>query len=238
MSKPPVVSRQDWLAARTALLAKEKELTRARDSVNAERRRLPMVQVEKDYKFAGPDGELSLLDMFDGRGQLYVHHFMWVDSMDRGCPACTASAEQNFTPAVLSDLHDHDVTFAAVSRAPVAKVLAYKESHGWTFPFYSSAGSDFNYDYHVTLDEGRTPIEYNYLTKDELLQRGIPAENLHGDWTAASVFLRDGDQVFHTYTAYARGLDHLCTPYNYLDLTPFGRQEAWEDSPEGWPKKQ
>jgi predicted dithiol-disulfide oxidoreductase (DUF899 family) len=233
---PPVVSQQEWLAARKALLAKEKEATKARDRLNAERRRLPMVRVEKDYVFGGPQGRLSLAELFEGRSQLYVHHFMWIDSTDQGCPSCTASANLNFTPQMLAQLHRFDITFAAVSRAPVEKVLAYKEKNSWTFPFYSSHGSDFSYDMHASLDETRQPIEYNYQSKDELLQR-FPADALRGDWPANSVFLRDGEEVFHTYTAYARGLDQLFTPYNFVDFTPYGRQEAWEDSPEGWPRQ-
>ncbi|CAM3427981.1 DUF899 domain-containing protein [Kibdelosporangium persicum] len=234
---PPVVSRQEWLAARKALLAKEKEATKVRDRLNAERRRLPMVRVEKDYVFTGPDGELSFAELFEGRRQLYVHHFMWRDEIDSGCPSCTAAAHLNFTPQMLSHLHSLDITFAAISRAPAEKVLAYKQKNGWTFPFYSSHGSDFNYDMHASLDESRQPVEYNYLSKQELNSRGFTDDMLTGDWAANSVFLRDGDTVYHTYSAYARGLDHLFTPYNFIDFTPYGRQEPWEDSPQGWPKQ-
>ncbi|RSM71562.1 DUF899 domain-containing protein [Kibdelosporangium aridum] len=234
---PPVVSQQDWLAARKALLAKEKEALKVRDRLNAERRRLPMVRVDKQYVFTGPDGELTLAELFEGRRQLYIHHFMWRDDLDSGCPSCTATANLNFTPPMLAQLHNLDITFAAVSRAPAEKVLAYKEKNGWTFPFYSSHGSDFSYDMHASLDGSRQPVEYNYLSKEELNSRGYTDEMLTGDWPANSVFLRDGDEVFHTYTAYARGLDQLFTPYNFIDLTPYGRQEAWEDSPEGWPKQ-
>jgi predicted dithiol-disulfide oxidoreductase (DUF899 family) len=233
-----VASREDWTAARKALLAKEKEVTKARDALNADRRRLPMVKIDKDYVFTGPRGEHSLAELFEGRSQLYVHHFMWVDSTDRGCPLCTGAADQNFTAPILADLHDHDVTFVAIARAPYPKIEAFIEGRGWTFPFYSSDGSDFNYDMHTTLDESRTPLEYNYRGKDELLGQGFTEQDLSGDWPVNSVFLRDGDEVFHTYSAFARGMDHLVTPYNFLDLTPFGRQEAWEDSPEGWPRQQ
>jgi predicted dithiol-disulfide oxidoreductase (DUF899 family) len=233
---PPVVSQQEWLAARKALLAKEKEATKVKDQLNAERRRLPMVRVEKDFVFTGPDGELSLAELFEGRSQLYVHHFMWRDELDTGCPSCTAAADINFTPPILTHLHQRDITFVAVCRAPAEKVLAYKEEHGWTFPFYSTNDSDFTYDMHATLDESRRPVEYNYLTKDELRQRGLTDEMMAGDWPANSIFLRDGDTVYHTYTSFARGLDHLFTPYNFNDLTPYGRQEPWEDSPAGWPK--
>jgi predicted dithiol-disulfide oxidoreductase (DUF899 family) len=234
---PAVVSPEDYTVARKALLAKEKELTQARDRLNAERRRLPMVKIEKDYVFTGPDGRRTLLELFEGRSQLYVHHFMWLDDQDRGCPRCTEAAAQNFTAPNLAALHDHDVTFAAVARAPFDRFRAYSEGRGWAFPFYSSDGSDFNYDFHATLDESKAPIEYNFRGKEELLAQGFSPEHLRGDWPANSVFLRDGDDVFHTYTAFARGMDHQVTPYNFLDLTPFGRQEGWEDSPEGWPKQ-
>ncbi|TCO61009.1 DUF899 domain-containing protein [Actinocrispum wychmicini] len=236
-ARPEVVSREQWLDARKALLAKEKEATKARDRLNAERRRLPMVKVEKDYAFTGPDGRYRLADLFDGRSQLYVHHFMWIDETDTGCSRCTGAADQTFTPPILADLHDHDVTFVAIARAPYPKIQAFTEGRGWMFPFYSSAGSDFNYDLHTTLDEDRAPVEYNYRTKDELLAQGFTEQDLRGDWPVNSVFLRDGDDVFHTYSAFARGMDHMVTPYTFLDLTPYGRQEQWEDSPTGWPKQ-
>ncbi|GAB3413486.1 DUF899 domain-containing protein [Flindersiella endophytica] len=235
-ARPNVVSPQDWLAARKELLTAEKELTRQRDAVNARRRRLPMVRVEKDYVFEGPDGKRSLADLFEERSQLYVHHFMWRDELDTGCPSCTRAAGRQFNDAHFSALHERDVSFAAIARAPWEKLRAYKEEHGWTFPFYSSYGSDFNYDFHVSLDESRAPIEYNYRDKAGLLAAGWPEQFLSGDLPGASVFLRDGDEVFHTYSAYARGLDALTPTYQFLDLTPFGRQEAWEDSPEGWPQ--
>jgi predicted dithiol-disulfide oxidoreductase (DUF899 family) len=234
---PPVASREEWLAARKALLVKEKAATRARDALNSERRGLPMVRIVKDYLFTGADGERSLADLFDGRSQLYVHHFMWLDDQDRGCPSCTAAADRQFIPPVVADLNEHDVTFVAISRAPYEKLRAYSAGREWRFPFYSSAGSDFNYDFHATLDETKAPIEFNYKTKDELLAQGFKATDLRGDWPVNSVFLRVGDTVFHTYSAFARGLDHNVTAYNFLDLTPYGRQEGWEDSPEGWPKR-
>jgi predicted dithiol-disulfide oxidoreductase (DUF899 family) len=233
---PPVVSPAAWLAARNALLAAEKEVTKAGDAVAARRRRLPMVRVEKDYRFEGPDGTVGLVDLFDGRSQLYVHHFMWLDGPDTGCPSCTRAADRMFNEAHFAALRERDVAFAAVARAPYARIKAYREERGWTFPFFSSHGSDFNYDFHVTLDESRAPIEYNYRTKAELIDAGIPADQLRGDWPGASVFLRDGDTVYHTYSTYARGLDALATPYQFLDLTVYGRQEAWEDSPDGWPQ--
>jgi predicted dithiol-disulfide oxidoreductase (DUF899 family) len=234
---PPVADRDEWLAARRELLAREREATHLKDAVNAQRRRLPMVRVDKDYVFEGPDGELRLIDMFEGRPQLYIHHFMWVDAVDEGCPSCTMAADLSFTEKDRALLHAKGVTFAAVSRAPYASIARYKNKHPtWTFPWYSSRDSDFTYDFHVTLDPRRAPVEYNYMTLDELRAKGFSDADLRGDWPGASVFLRRGDEVFHTYTTYARGLDSSSPGYPFLDLTPFGRQEPWEDSPAGWPQ--
>lgn len=192
-----------------------------------------MVAIEEDYVFESPDAPRSLLDLFEGRRQLYVHHFMWVDERDEGCPACSMAAELNFTPPLLTRLHKLDVTFAAISRAPMASITRFKQRRGWSFPWYSSHGSSFNHDFQVTLDESVAPVAYNYRNREELL----PPDVLTGDWTGNSVFLRDGDTVFHTYSAYARGLDQLCTPYNFLDLTPFGRQEdSGRTPPPGSPR--
>jgi len=236
-SLPKIVSREEWLDARKALLVKEKDATRLRDAVNAERRRLPMVKISKDYVFAGPNGALRLVDMFEGRSQLYIHHFMWVDGTDSGCPGCTQAADLSFNGIHLAHLQERDITFACISRAPFQKVEAYRQHRGWSFPWYSSFGNDFNYDFHVTLDESRVPIEYNYRNKQELKAMGFTDEMLTGDWPANSVFLRDGDQIYHAYSAFARGLDQLFTPFNFLDLTPYGRQQDWEDSPDGWPQQ-
>ncbi len=228
MSLPEVVSREEWLVARKELLAKEKELTRERDALNAERRRMPMVQVDKDYVFDGPDRQASLLDLFEGRRQLLIYHLMWLYDRDMGCPSCSAFVDQI---GHLAHLHARDTTFAAVSRAPLAKIAPFKARMGWTFPWYSSYGSDFNYDFHVTFDESVAPIEYNYRTKAELEQAGSPI----GEWEqpfdlhGLSVFLQDGDNVFHTYSAYARGTDNLGFISNFLDLTALGRQEEWEE---------
>lgn len=235
---PPVVSHEEWLAARKRLLAREKEITHARDAVNAARRRLPMVRVEKPYEFEGPAGTVSLLDLFEDRQQLYVHHFMWIDAQDAPCPSCSFVADMQFNSIpFLAHLNSRDVTFVASLRAPWKKVAELKARKGWTFPMYSSHGSDFNYDFHATLDESRAPIEYNYRTKEELVQAGFDAAALQGDYPVNSIFLRDGRDVFLAYSAAARGLDQLFTPYNFLDLTPYGRQEPWEDSPPGWPQR-
>lgn len=233
---PDVVSRDQWLHARRELLAREREATHLRDAVNARRRRLPMVRVDKEYMFDGPDGEVRLFDLFEGRPQLYIHHFMWIDDIDQGCPSCTAAADLTFTEQDRALLHGRGVTFAAVSRAPYASIARYRDKHGWTFPWYSSRDGDFTYDYHVTLDPQRPPVTYNYKTLDELHADGFGDDDLRGDWPGASIFLRRGDEVFHTYSTYARGLDHTSAGYPFLDLTPYGRQEPWEDSPAGWPQ--
>jgi predicted dithiol-disulfide oxidoreductase (DUF899 family) len=231
---PASVSREQWLAARKELLLKEKEATRARDAAHAARRRLPMVRIEKDYVFEGPGGKKRLLDLFEGRRQLLVHHFMWFDEPDKFCPGCSLEADQNYNAPFLAELHKCDVTLAAVARAPLGRIEEEKAHKGWTFPFYSSAGTDFNYDFQATLDTSRDAIEYNYR---DAKTAGDPLAAYDGDLPARSVFLRDGDSVFHAYSAYTRGLDQLATHYNYLDLTPYGRQEAWEDSPPGWPQR-
>lgn len=226
---PEIVSREAWLDARIKLLEKEKELTRQRDELNAERRRLPMVRVEKEYVFEGPDGKVGLLDLFEGRLQLLVHHFMWFDEPDTFCHGCSLEANQNYNAAFFKEMHDHDVTPVAIARAPIARIEEEKKNKGWEFPFFSSQGSDFNYDFQATVHKDRN-TRYNYRDSDNL-------NGYEGDLPAKSVFLRDGDTVFHTYSAYTRGLGLVATHYNYLDLTPYGRQEEWEDSPEGWPQK-
>ncbi|MBA2693677.1 MAG: DUF899 domain-containing protein [Rubrobacter sp.] len=221
MSLPRIVSRDEWLAAREELLAKEKEATRARDALNAERRMLPMVRVEKEYVFEGPDGEASLLDLFEGRRQLIVGHFMFDPAWEDGCPSCSAGADE-VSDGLLRHLHVRDTSFAHVSRAPIGKIEAYKAKKGWTFPWYSSYGSDFNYDFGVTLDESVVPPVYNY--------RAVGMEgNQSVETPGMSIFLRDGDDVFHTYSNYARGAEMTGGSYYFLDLTALGRQEKWEE---------
>jgi predicted dithiol-disulfide oxidoreductase (DUF899 family) len=217
MNFPDVVSRTEWLAARKELLAEEKEMTRQRDALNAKRRRLPMVEVEKGYVFTGPDGEATLLDLFDGRRQLIVRHFMFDPSWDEGCSSCSAGAAE-ISPGLLDHLHARETTLAVVSRAPIEKIERYKASKGWAFPWYSSYGSDFNYDFQVTLDPSVAPPEYNY--------RAVDAS---GEQPGQSCFLRDGERVFHTYSSYARGAEMTGGSYYYLDLTALGRQEEWEE---------
>jgi predicted dithiol-disulfide oxidoreductase (DUF899 family) len=225
MSLPEVVSRDEWLVARKALLVKEKEPTRARDALNAERRRLPMVEIDKDYAFEGPAGRASLLDLFEDRRQLIVDHFMWPDpTVAVGCPSCSGRVDQYGN---LAHLHERETTMVVVSRAPLNKIEPFKQRMGWTFPWYSSWGSDFNYDFHVTLDEAVAPVEYNYRDKAELEAAGFT--QMEGDLHGTSAFLRDGDRVFHTYSTYGRGTEQVGGTHYYLDLTALGRQEDWEE---------
>lgn len=232
MSLPDVVSREEWLVARKQLLVKEKELTRALDRLNADRRRLPMVRIEKDYVFEGPDGEASLSDLFEGRRQLIIRHFMYGPDWDDGCPSCTAAVDE-MAPGHFEHLAARDTTFAAVSRAPIAKLKAYRAKQGWTLRWYSSYRSDFNYDFHVTLDESVAPIEYNYRTAAEHRAAGT-AGYVAGEQPlerpGLSCFLRTSDGIFHTYSTYARGDDSVVgSAYGLLDLTALGRQEDWEE---------
>ena len=218
MPLPDVVSRDEWLVARKELLAREKEMTRQRDALNADRRRMPMVKVDKDYAFDGPDGQVCLLDMFEGRSQLIVRHFMFDPEWEDGCPSCTAGADE-ISQGLLDHLHTRDTTFVVVSRAPLEKIERYKAKKGWTFPWYSSFGSDFNYDYGVTLDKAKGAVEYNYR----------PEPEIEGEQPGQSCFVRDGDDVFHTYSNYARGAEMTGGSYYFLDLTALGRQEDWEE---------
>jgi predicted dithiol-disulfide oxidoreductase (DUF899 family) len=231
MSLPKVVSRQDWLDARKALLVREKELTRTRDALNADRRRLPMVHVDKEYVFEGPEGKASLLDLFGGRRQLMVGHFMFDPEWDDGCSSCSAGAEE-LSPGLFRHLATRDTALVHVSRAPLHKIEDYKRRKGWTFQWVSSYGSDFNYDYAVTMDESVVPIQYNFKTLDEHRQAGTDRHftaQQPSEQPGLSCFLRDGQSVFHTYSMYARGAEQLGGSYYYLDLTALGRQEDWEE---------
>ncbi|MEO3755584.1 DUF899 domain-containing protein [Streptomyces sp. B6B3] len=225
---PEVVSQEEWLAARRELLAKEKEVTRARDRVNAERRRLPMVRVDKPYAFEGPEGTVSLLDLFEGRPQLVVHHFMFGPDWEQGCSSCSSAADGI---AGLRRLHARNTSLAAVSRAPYPKLAAFRERMGWTFPWYSSYDSDFNYDFHATLDDRVAPVLMYLRTEEELAETGEPwTEDMRGsELPGISAFLRVGDEVFHTYSTYGRGIEEFHNGYPYLDLTALGRQEEWEE---------
>ncbi len=228
MALPQIVSRDEWLTARKELLAKEKAATRARDELNAERRMLPMVEIEKDYVFEGPDGKVGLLDLFDGRAQLIVYHFMFGPNWDAGCPSCSGFVDQI---GHLAHLKARGTSMTAVSRASFAKIEPFRARMGWTLPWYSSYGSDFNYDFHVTLDEAVLPISYNYRTVEEHRQAGteyyVGGEQPF-ELPGLSCFLRDGDRVFHTYSTYGRGADTLGSTDSLLDLTALGRQQEWE----------
>ncbi|MFB6643007.1 DUF899 domain-containing protein [Streptomyces chartreusis] len=204
MSLPEIVSREQWRAAREELLVKEKAATRARDALNAERRRLPMVEVGEEYVFEGGDGKATLLDLFEGRHQLVVHHFMFAPEWDSGCRSCSGFLDQI---GHLAHLKARGTTFVAVSRAPFTRILPFKARMGWTLPWFSSFGSDFNRDFEVTLE-----------LDGELVER-----------PGVSCFLRDRDRVFHTYSTYERGLDGLGSTTGFLDLTALGRQEEWEE---------
>ena len=161
MTLPEVVSREEWLVARKALLVREKELTRARDALNADRRRLPMVRIDKEYVFAGPDGPVTLLELFDGARQLVVQHVMFDPSWDVGCPSCSAALAES-SPGLLEHLRARETTFVAIARAPIDKLEAYREERGYPVRLLSSYGSDFNYDFDVTIDAKVKPVEFNY----------------------------------------------------------------------------
>jgi len=219
---PQVVQREEWLTARRRLLEEEKAVTQARDAVAAARRALPMVAIDKEYVFTGPLGQAGLRDLFEGRRQLIVHHFMWRFDTDDGCPSCSVIAD---SVGHLAHLHAADTTLVAVSRAPLASIERFRQRMGWTVPWYSSHGSDFNTDFHVTADPAAVPVTYNYKDQATLEREGLGFWVRDGqDGAGLSVFLREGDRVFHTYSTYARGIEPLLSPYNYLDLTPLGRQ--------------
>src|SRR3954467_13187168 len=206
MNMPPIVSPQEWEAAREALLVKEKELAHARDALAAERRRMPRMAVEKDYRFEGPDGPASLLDLFEGRRQLIVYRFFYEPTVngwpEHGCPGCSFLADQ---VANLAHLNARDTTLAFASRAPQPEIARWKARMGWEVPWYTLT-DDFDADFGVA------------------------------EWHGTNAFIRDGDQIFRTYFIDNRGDEHMGSTWNYLDITALGRQEEWEDSPEGYPQ--
>jgi predicted dithiol-disulfide oxidoreductase (DUF899 family) len=222
MSLPRVVPADEWLAARKDLQAAEEEAVRTLQQIASQRREMPAVKIEKDYVFEGPGGPASLLDLFEGRTQLIVHHFMFDPDWDEGCPVCSYQAD---SLGHLAHLHARNTSFAAVSRAPISKIEPFRQRMGWAFPWYSSLGSDFNYDFHVTQDESVAPIEYNYRTAQELADPGQPWSARPGEKGGVSVFLRDGGTVLHTWSGYGLVMDLLCGTDIHLDLTPLGRQD-------------
>jgi predicted dithiol-disulfide oxidoreductase (DUF899 family) len=205
---PHIATLDEWHAEIAKLRIKEKELTCARDAVNALRRRLPMVKIDKHYEFDGVEGKVALIDLFCGRRQLIVYHFMFDPDWEVGCSGCSWVTDAMSHPA---HLNARDTSLVLISRAPLEKLLAFREQMGWDFPWYSSFRSDFNFDFDATTDEGEKHV--------------------------ASVFLRDGDDIYRTYFTDKRGVEYLGSHWTYLDLTPFGRQESWEDSPEGRPRR-
>ena len=233
MALPKIASREEWLAARTALLEEEKVLTRQRDALNAKRRELPMVEVTEDYVFTGPGGEVTLADLFDGRRQLVLYHFMFDPSWEDGCPSCTAGTDE-LSPGFFEHLHARDTSYAMVSRAPIEKLERWKAQRGWDVPWVSSHGTDFNLDFGVTIDESQGSDTYNFRTKAEWAAQG-PGEADFFDspqpfeLPGRSCFLRVDDRIFHTYSQYGRGLEMTGGSYYFLDLTALGRQEDWEE---------
>jgi predicted dithiol-disulfide oxidoreductase (DUF899 family) len=226
MQEHEIVSRDAWIAARTKLLATEKEFTRHRDALSRQRQALPWVRVEKEYVFEGLDGRQTLPEIFQGRHQLIVQHFMFDPEWEAGCKSCSFWAD-NFD-RIPVHLAQRDVTFVAISRAPYAKLAAFKARMGWHFTWLSSAGNDFNFDYRVSFhpeDLASGTAEYNYA----------PLRMRTSELPGVSVFYRDdADTVFHTYSCYARGLDMLNGAYHYLDLVPKGRDEDGLARPMAW----
>ncbi|TLY69858.1 MAG: DUF899 domain-containing protein [Gammaproteobacteria bacterium] len=215
MTPHRVVSPQEWLAARRQLLDKEKAFTRARDELSRERRELPWERVEKSYTFEGPDGRETLADLFAGRSQLVVYHFMYGAEAEAPCKSCSFWAD-NFN-GIIPHLQQRDVSMVAISRAPLERLQAFRKRLGWSFKWLSSGGSDFNYDYHVSFRPEQTGAQYNYVAITSSMS----------DYPGVSVFFKDeSGSIFHTYSGYARGLDMLNTAYHYLDLVPKGRDEA------------
>ena len=215
MNLTPIVSPEEWERARAKLLEKEKAATRARDALAAERRRLPRVRIEKHYEFEGPNGKVSLAELFEGRRQLLLYHFMFGPSRDAGCDGCSMFIDQVGHPA---HLNARDTTFAIVSRAPIAAIAAYRARMGWEFPWYSSYGTSFSADFGVGPEQPQ------------------PSEYQDGETFGLSVLLRDGASIYRTYFTTRRGVEALGPVWTLLDLTPLGRQEEWEDSPEGTPQ--
>jgi predicted dithiol-disulfide oxidoreductase (DUF899 family) len=230
MSLPKIVSHEEWTEARRALLKKEKDFTRQRDRLNTERRELPMVEVTKHYDFDGPDGTRSLLDLFEGRSQLILYHFMFHPEWDEGCPSCTAGTDE-LAPGLIEHLNIRGTTYAMASRAPLAKLERWKAEHGWTIPWYSTNDGDFSYDFGATIDESRGYDEFNYRTLDEYAAMGresMKTAEQPYDMPGRTCFLEVDGTVYRTYSVYARGLEGTGGSYYFLDLTALGRQEDWE----------
>ena len=229
MQPKKIVSREEWTAARKVHLSREKELTRARDRLAAERRDLPWVKLEKNYVFDGPDGKQTLADLFGGRNQLIVNHFMLGPGWKEGCIGCSFGADN--VEGALQHLAQRDVAYVAVSRAPLAEIEAYRKRMGWTFKWLSSFASDFNYDFHVSFrpeDTAGGKVEYNY----DMIETSM--DELPG----TSVFARDdGGAIYHTYSSYGRGAEETLVTYRLLDMTPKGRDEGPDGNLMSWVKR-
>jgi predicted dithiol-disulfide oxidoreductase (DUF899 family) len=230
MALPETVSSEQWLEARKRLLEAEKRATRARDALNAERRRLPMVRIDKDYRFDGPGGTVTLGGLFGDSRQLIVQHVMFGPDWEAACPGCTAGIDE-IADGVLAHLRSRDTAFVLVSRGPLDKLEKHRLAKGWTVPWYSSYGSDFNYDFQATVDRERNQLVYNYREEPDML-----GDDDSTEVPGFSCFLRDGEQVFHTYSTWARGSDIIGSSYSLLDLTAFGRSEEWEEPKDRAPR--
>lgn len=228
MSLPEIVSHTEWVAASARFLAKEKEFTERRDRLNSERRELPMVEVADAYEFEGPHGAVSLLDLFEGRDQLIVYHFMFQPEWDEGCPSCTAGTDE-LSPGFIEHLHTRGTSYAMVSRAPLEKLELWKQRRGWQhIPWYSSGDGDFN----VTIDASRGFDQYNFRTLDEwaaMGQESMKTAPQPYDMHGRTCFLQADGRVFRTYSQYGRGVEGTGGSYYFLDLTALGRQEEWEE---------
>ena len=224
-----VVSRNEWLKARKTLLKKEKEFTILRDQLSQERRNLPWIAVDKEYIFEGPKGKETLSELFNGRSQLIVYHFMFHPSWDAGCSSCSFWAD-NFNEIIVH-LNERDVTMIAVSRAPYNKLAAYEKRLGWNFKWVSSYNTDFNFDYNISF----RPEE---IAKKEGMYNFTIQDPHSTEREGVSVFYKDAEgRIFQTYSAYARGIDMLNVAYHYLDLVPKGRDEASKEFPQFWVRR-
>lgn len=227
---PTIVSHEEWVAARKAHLVREKQLTKQLDALRAERRRLPMEKLEKQYTFDGPKGKQALADIFEGQRLLIIYYFMFDPAWDKGCPSCTGMID---AIGDLSMLAKRNTTFAVVSRATLPKLEKYKAEKRWNIKWYSSFGSDFNYDFHGTQDKSVAPLEYNYNDEAELRRRHDESFFQKGEQRGICVFFKMGVDLFHTHSAYARGTESLTDANALLDITPYGRQESFEAGRKG-----